>query len=72
MFAEVSQDGLSEKYLMTTMNFKGAMQLLVFVALFCYFILKIITAKNKLDAQDVGELISEREEDYVQGRVLCY
>ena len=54
------------------MESKVAIQSLVFIALFSYFTCKIIAAKNKLDAQKVGELRSEKTEDTVQGHTNCY
>ena len=53
------------------MESKVAIQSLVFIALLSYFTYKIIAAKNKLDAQKVGELRSEKTEDTVQGCTNC-
>ena len=60
------------KFVERIMESKVAIQSLVFIALFSYFTCKIIAAKNKLDAQKVGELRSEKTEDTVQGHTNCY
>ena len=54
------------------MQRKDFIQSLVFIALFSYFTSKIIAAKNKLEAQKVGELRTEKKEDTVQGCKNCY
>ena len=46
--------------------------MLVLIVLLSYFASKIISAKEKLEAQKIGTLTSDKFEDTVKDRTKCY